>query len=57
MRILLFIVVLTILGVAGIEHVTGKKSPLEDKDWIPRQNLIRFEVGSSCPLYYPKEEF
>lgn len=54
MRMLVLMLILTACGVVAIDHFTAKKSPLADEEWIPKQKLIRFEVGSSCPLYYPE---
>jgi len=55
MRRLMFMLVLTITSVVAIDHFTTKKSPLADEDWIPKEKLVRYEVGSSCPLYYPQD--
>lgn len=56
MRILMILVLLTVCSVVAIDHFSTKKSPLEDENWLSKEPLIRFEVGNSCPLYYPEKD-
>lgn len=55
-RILLLIAMLTVGSVLVIDELTHRESSLTNENWIPEKPLVRYESGSSCPLYYPRED-
>lgn len=57
MRLTLILFILAAVCVVGIDALTEKNhSQSWDGPWFKEKELVRFEMGTSCPLYFPKDD-
>ncbi|WP_161598407.1 hypothetical protein [Pseudodesulfovibrio senegalensis] len=57
MRMIVLMAIVAVVGVVAIDSFFVRDSLFSsEKAWLSEPPLVRFEVGSSCPLYYPRDD-